>query len=361
MTNSLPIVIFTALSNELKAVEYHLTELKDKFHSETDTLYRLGVFNTQKGKVNVALVETEANNVKAASEVERALNYFKPAYAIFVGVAGGIKDVKLGDIVVATKIYAYEIGKADDLYKPRFEFGEPSYRLKQFAKAVNGANKWQNRIDNNYLPDANQTPKVFLKPIAAGEKVIASTKSRMYKFLQMYCSDALAVAMEEYGFTESIKAYDKVSGLVVRGISDLIDDKEIADKGGYQEKAAANASAFTFELLNKLVENNKIAVETIENLENGIDPKIGDFSPEEKNRMEEEITTLIAKGKVEKALEKLQTYFKKTKYHSEITALLNRQSELNTQSRRGLVTFSESNIAKNKIVDSLLKLMGDFF
>ncbi len=360
MTNSLPIVIFTALPNELKAVEYHLTELKDEFHSETDTLYRLGTFMTPKGGIKLALVETEANNVKAASEVERALSYFKPTYAFFVGVAGGIKDVSIGDIVVATKIYAYETGKEDNVYKPRFEFGEPSHSLKQYAKAVNRANKWQERIDNNYLSNsAHHIPTVFLKPIAAGEKVIASTKSRMYKFLRRNCSDALAVAMEEYGFTESIKAHNKVSGIVVRGISDLIDDKSIADEGGSQEKAAANAAAFAFELLNKLVENGKLEIQKAK-VEIKNETKVI-FSSDERNKIEGEITALIAKGKVAKALDKLQVYFKNTEYHSEITALFNRHSDVNTQIRRGLITFPEATTAKNNIVDALLKLLNDIF
>ncbi len=361
MNQPISILIFTALPNELKAVEYHLTKLKDEFHSETDTLYRLGTFMTSKGEIKVAVVETEANNVKAASEVERALSYFKPTYAFFVGVAGGIKDVSIGDIVVATKIYAYEVGKEDNVYKPRFEFGEPSHSLKQYAKAVNRANKWQERIDNNYFSNSNHVPTVFLKPIAAGEKVIASTKSRMYKFLRRNCSDALAVAMEEYGFTESIKAHNKVNGIVVRGISDLIDNKSNADKGGSQERAAANAAAFTLELLDKLVENGKLEVLEIEDtVENKRIIEVV-FSSDEKNEIEGEITALIAKGKVAKALDKLQIYFKSTEYHSDITALLNRLSELNTQTRKGLISFSESNTAKNNIVDALLKLLNDIF
>lgn len=257
MKDKISIVIFTALPNELKAIEHHLTSLKDEFHSEQGTLYRIGDLPNEKGALPIAVVETEPNNVKAAIEVERALSYFKPSYAFFVGVAGGIKeDVVVGDVVVATKIYAYEVGKADKTYLPRFEFGEPSYQLKQFAKAADRANIWRNRVDSKYKTSIS--PNVFLKPIAAGEKVVSYTKSKVFKFLKAYCSDALAVAMEEYGFTESTKAHRQVEGMVVRGISDLIDGKGASDASGSQEQAAANAAAFTFEIIIKLLENGKI-------------------------------------------------------------------------------------------------------
>lgn len=55
--------------------------------------------------------------------------------------------------------------------------------------------------------------------------------------------------MEGYGFLEAARANPEVKALLVRGISDLLDEKSATDAAGYQHVAAQNASAFAFELL----------------------------------------------------------------------------------------------------------------
>jgi hypothetical protein len=70
--------------------------------------------------------------------------------------------------------------------------------------------------------------------------------------VKKHYSDTLAVDMEDYGFLEAAHANPSIDALVIRGISDLINNKGITDKLGWQEKAARNASAFAFEVLARL-------------------------------------------------------------------------------------------------------------
>ena len=59
--------------------------------------------------------------------------------------------------------------------------------------------------------------------------------------------------MEGIGFLQTVYVNLGIEAIIVRGISDLIQDKELTDKQGYQEIAANHASAFAFEVLANLV------------------------------------------------------------------------------------------------------------
>jgi len=250
--NQIDIIIFTAIPEEFEAVTSHLSDTKDTFLESTGTFYQVGNYND----FTIAVTQTEAGNVKAASEVERGINNFSPKYIFFVGVAGGLKDVKIGDVVVGTKVYAFEIGKEAEVYKPRFEFGISSYALTQKAKALQNKNTWQEKIVSTKFNQNFDTPKVYIKPIAAGEKVVANRDSATYKLIKDNCGDALAVEMEGYGFLEAVRPYTNISALLLRGISDLVDGKSTADNSGSQLVASSNVAAFAFAVIDLLDRTN---------------------------------------------------------------------------------------------------------
>lgn len=242
------ILIFTALSLEFNAVKLFLEDVKVEKHPVAGSIYNKGTYNEHQ----VLIAETGAGNVRAADETSRAIDFFRPDYVFFVGVAGGLKDVKLGDVVASSKVIGFENGKDDTEFKPRLDTIPASYKLEQIAKQVQRGENWKNliKIENTIIPQA------FVQPIAAGEKVVSSTASVAFSYLRQYCSDAVAVAMEGNGFILAARAYN-VDAIEVRGISDLIENKEDADKGGSQPRAAANAAAFCFEMINHIDNNIK--------------------------------------------------------------------------------------------------------
>lgn len=242
------VVILTAIRVESEAVCAHLQDV----HEETykGTIYWRGIFSDGNYHWDVVVVRTGRGGYGAATETERAITYYQPDLVLFVGVAGGRKDVRHGDVVAATKVYAYESGKADATFQTRPEVGRPSHRLEQRAEAEASKKDWLNRLGDK-LP--NPPPSIYLGPIAAGGSVITSLDSTTEKLLQASYNDTLAVEMEGHGFLEAVHRTDRqVEALIIRGISDLVNDKAEADAQHWQEVASRHASAFAFEILAKL-------------------------------------------------------------------------------------------------------------
>ncbi len=254
-------VILTTLSIEYQFVQSHLSKL----HEETykGTVYERGTFAEGERQWEVGIVQIGMGNANAAAEAERAIEYFHAGVVLLIGVAGGLKDVQIGDVVAATKVYGYEFGKAIASFEMRPEVGRSTHAMEQRAMAESKKSDWLQRV-GDALPDRN--PQVFVAPIAAGEKVVASTRSATWKFLRKQYGDALAVEMEGHGFLRAIHANHQVDALIIRGISNLIDDKSQTETPDSQVLAARNATAFAFEVLAKLSKNQLSHRQTPEQL-----------------------------------------------------------------------------------------------
>ncbi len=96
------------------------------------------------------------------------------------------------------------------------------------------------------------SPRIFVGPIAAGDKDLASTRAELYGFLQATYEDALAIEMQGHGFLQATYRHSGIEALIVRGISGLVGNRRQIENASHQETAARHASAFAFEVLAKL-------------------------------------------------------------------------------------------------------------
>jgi CRISPR-associated protein (TIGR03986 family) len=238
-------VILTASKVEYQAVRAHLRYIREDVYK--GTIYERGAFQPGNQLWDVGIAQIGAGNVGAAFEAERAIDYLKPDIILFVGVTSGIKDVKIGDVVVATKVYGYEFDRASNTFRTRPDISQSSYRLIQRAQAEARKTDWLQLIEEPF----HTTPQVFVGPIVAGEKLMASAHFAIREFLQRTYGDSLALEMEGSGFLPTISTNEQAQILVIRGISDLIDHPK-SNVQNLQEIAARHASAFAFEILSKM-------------------------------------------------------------------------------------------------------------
>ncbi|MGW0842557.1 5'-methylthioadenosine/S-adenosylhomocysteine nucleosidase family protein [Streptomyces sp. NPDC002787] len=254
MSNDL-VVILTALNLEYEAVRRKLAGPQLHRH-ERGTRFEVGT--VQGTSCRVALGLANKGNHSAAVIAERAIQEFSPVAVLFVGVAGALWDTaRLGDVVMATHVYAYHGGTSeDDGLKARPRVWETAHGISQLASHLARVNDWA-----DYTPGHGRAPQVHFGAIAAGEVVQNSTISAEARWIRRHYNDALAIEMEAAGVAQA-GHLNGAPVAIIRGISDWADGtKGSAEDRNWQPRAAASAAAFATRLAVELVgEQEQIAM-----------------------------------------------------------------------------------------------------
>ncbi|GAU69160.1 purine nucleoside phosphorylase I [Streptomyces sp. NBRC 110611] len=244
-------VVLTALQVEYEAVRRHLEDVRE-VELPQGTLLDVGRIPGLNWEV--ALAETGPTNTRAALITQPAIEHFDAEAVFFVGVAGALKDhIRLGDVVVASKVYGYHGGRESaDGFSARPEAWEPAHVMDQLVRSARreGNDPWA------FLsPDARPTPdpSVYFEPIASGDVLVGFGGSETARRIRRHYNDAAAVDMESQGVARAAAMHGTVRMLAIRGISDHADaDKASADAGGSQETASRHAAAFAVRVLRDL-------------------------------------------------------------------------------------------------------------
>lgn len=240
------IAILTPIEVEYLAVRKYLTNLREQ--KIDGIIYEVGNYPGTFHTFEIVIRQTGSKNTDIALATERLIKTFNPGIVLLVGIAGGVKDVAIGDIVIGTKAYGYESGKeTDNGFVSRPEVIHYDTELIEQARSLIRRANWQQNWSDETSP-----PKIVFGPIASGDKVIASKESPIYKLLEKHYNDTIALEMESIGFVRALQPYKQIRSLNIRCISDLLDDKSKTDKFGTQELAASRAAKFTFKILHYL-------------------------------------------------------------------------------------------------------------
>lgn len=242
------VVVLTALDLEYQAVRSLLTTPERRRHPG-GTLFEVGLL--PESGCSLAIVRTGPGNTASALIAERAIAMFQPLALLFVGIAGALTDdIELGDVVVATKVYAFHGGRDDDKgFLARPQTWNAPHELEQLAGYLAQTTLWQQ-------PPAAPTrvPAVHMKPIAAGEVLLDSLSGSVIELIRCHYNDAVAIDMESGGAALAGHLNHSLPVLSIRGVSDHANgEKRSSERSGWQVVAAKNAAAFAAMLAAHLV------------------------------------------------------------------------------------------------------------
>ena len=243
---NIDIAILTPTEIEYNAVKQHLLNLKE--HRVSEGLYEIGNFVGKIGNISIVIQQTNKLNSNMAVTTERIINLFNPKMILLVGIGGGIKDVKVGEIVVAKEIYAYEsVKETDDGQKGMPKVRSFNPKSLDIALSIGREKEWGKRTGHGHT-----FFEVHQGAIASGDKLLTTKNMALGKFLDRHYNDTLAVDMESAGFTEALARHENIKALCIRGISNLLDDEKQSDDSSSESLASTNVAAFTFELIYQL-------------------------------------------------------------------------------------------------------------
>jgi nucleoside phosphorylase len=229
------IVILCPVEVEFKKIRKILTNSKSTQYKKLS--FDFGQIKAKSYNWNIAVIEPDLNLSSFGLKVNEAISTLNPKYVFLAGIAGGIKDPKIGDIVIGTKAYFYEGGKETNegfVARPRI-IENKSNDLLTIAKRITREIKQKNT-------------EFHFGAIASGNKVLASLDSQSIEIIKKHYNDTQALEMESYEFALAASRLE-IPYLNIRGISDLIDGKTKSDSDGHQETVSEEVAIFLYQLI----------------------------------------------------------------------------------------------------------------
>ncbi|WP_086666026.1 5'-methylthioadenosine/S-adenosylhomocysteine nucleosidase [Lentzea kentuckyensis] len=202
------------------------------------------VFHAGKRFTRVVAVQTHGQGQGAAMDAARRLvQRFSPKVLVLAGIAGGIDPGQgIGDVVVATKVVGYDLHKETPAGTQRRgrHWEAPAvvgHAVSAFFSARGEPAEFPGFVARSGL-------------IGSGNGVLARADAEVVRYLRGFNDKTLAVDMESDGLGQFCHENGSCPWVVVRGISDLADERKNDDA---QPLAARNAASVVRELIPYLV------------------------------------------------------------------------------------------------------------
>ncbi len=157
---------------------------------------------------------------------KNTLQAFDPRCVLVVGIAGGLGDLRLGDVVVADRICAYEYGKIGSKFFPRDDLDSPTdASIFSAARTLAGRHpRWFTELEHSH-EIGRPTPRIVIGHVASGDKVVDDPTNDFFASVVRSRPSVLAIEMEGAGAATAVQdVRDMQRGAtfgMIRGISDL--------------------------------------------------------------------------------------------------------------------------------------------
>jgi len=224
--------IIGAMSVELEKIKSQVSNLKE-INKGIRTFFT-GTINDKE----VVIVQAGIGKVNAGVTTSLLAENFDVKYIINIGVAGGQKSVKHGDVVISTEVLYHDadVSRFGDYVRGQIPGSEATFKADD-----NLLNKTKEILDTLDFP-------YVVGRITSGDQFVYQKET--IKLVNELYDDIYAIEMEAAAIGHVATIYN-IPFIVYRSISDVLDDETQAhDFDKFLEKASTNATI----VLEKLIE-----------------------------------------------------------------------------------------------------------
>jgi nucleoside phosphorylase len=176
----------------------------------------------------------DRSQMPAGEALGKLIEYFSPPYILLIGTAGGMKKrdgTEVGDVLVADFVDYVEFRKlhgGKSLVR-KVALDHPSALLRDMAETIQVSIDWRKFIKRTR--PSNGQSKVLVGNLASSEKILSDESSELQKAILDEYGKALAFETEAYGVARRVydtrrSVHYNPQYLVIRGISDLVDEPQ---------------------------------------------------------------------------------------------------------------------------------------
>ncbi len=276
------ILIYSPTFEELKEIREILPNSRlDNLATTSFPLpYDIGTIIIGENKYTIIVISPHiAGQRKAQTFITKALQVWTPKYVILTGVAGGFKDIKIGDILLPRKIWIFDLyKKTSEGQEPQPDSVETTESLVLLAERFFTNGDWGNEISEKYfqyLSNRRSNANCYadgsiVSSIELLEEVLEDSDaiSKYKKFdRKLY-----GIEQEAAGVGEALKN-TSISWIDIRVVMDLADSTSRSYfKDENKQQAAKLAADFSLGFIEFLLkqQNNSQDQEEVFNLKNSI-------------------------------------------------------------------------------------------
>lgn len=254
------IAIITALEDELSTTKKAISDDWAKYQLQDDNnIYFTTKIKNKQGQ-SASIIATNAHKmgmVHTAITSSKLLNKFNPKLLVMLGICAGKEgSVKIGEIIVAKKIFDYQAGKVEEDEDGKVTFKadyderclDEKYQSiietfkSEFSHAIR--DDWNKFINHDQVSEF-PLPKVHIDSMASGSAVMS--KKNIFEEINTFSRKVIALDMEGYAVFvgSNILKKNTTIPLVIKGVQDYAGNSK---NDTYRKYAIYVAARFFYKL-----------------------------------------------------------------------------------------------------------------